>query len=235
MFETLGADLYDLFYLRRKDYEREAGYISKVIRARRPEARSMLEVACGTGAHLKFLSKDFEIQGLDLSAELLTGAKMKNPGITFHQADMADFDLGQTFDVVSCLFSSIAYLETLDKLHAAVRRMAAHLNDGGLLLVEPWLTPEEAGNGFMGMNAIDEPELKACRMINVTVSPGMTHLLFHYLICGRTGGIEHFVEKHDMGLFDRQQMKESFAQAGLEVDYLFDGPNDRGLYVGWRS
>ena len=39
---------------------------------------------------------------------------------------MIDFDLDRAFDVVTCLFSAIAYVRTAENLFRAVARLAAH-------------------------------------------------------------------------------------------------------------
>ncbi|TSA50235.1 class I SAM-dependent methyltransferase, partial [archaeon] len=64
-------------------------------------------MACGTGKHIEYLKDQFEIEGLDISREMLEIAHVRNPNVTFHQADMTDFDLGKKFDVITCLFSAI--------------------------------------------------------------------------------------------------------------------------------
>jgi len=48
---------------------------------------------------------------------------------------MVVFDLGKTYDVVMCLFSSIGYVKTLDRVTLALERFKSHTNDGGLILV----------------------------------------------------------------------------------------------------
>lgn len=64
------------------------------------------------------------------------------PNIPLHEADMRTFDLGRTFDVVTCLFSSIGYFTELDDMQAAIGNMASHLAPGGVLIVEPWIHPD---------------------------------------------------------------------------------------------
>ena len=54
MFER-SAELYDLVY-GSKDYAGEARRVDELIRERRSEARSLLDVACGTGKHLALLA-----------------------------------------------------------------------------------------------------------------------------------------------------------------------------------
>ncbi|MFC1853806.1 hypothetical protein ACFL27_26785 [candidate division CSSED10-310 bacterium] len=48
--------------------------------------------------------------------------------------------MGKTYDVITCLFSSIGYVKTLSKLNQTVACMDHHLLPGGHLIFEPWLT-----------------------------------------------------------------------------------------------
>ena len=43
-------------------------------------------------------------------------------------AALAWVDIASRFDVITCLFSAIAYVQTIDKVEAAIARMCAHLN-----------------------------------------------------------------------------------------------------------
>lgn len=62
---------------------------------------------------------------------------------------MRTFDLGRTFDAITCLFSAIGHAGSVEGLEAAVYTMARHLNPGGVLLVEPWLSPQVWQNNLM--------------------------------------------------------------------------------------
>jgi len=109
---TKSAAFYDAIYSF-KNYEREAQQLHALIQQhKRSTGMALLDVACGTGAHIPFLREHYAVEGLDLDANLLAIARQRNPDITFHQADMLDFDLGHSFDVIVCLFSSIGYVKT---------------------------------------------------------------------------------------------------------------------------
>ena len=75
-------------------------------------ARATGHVACGTGLHLEHLRKDYEVEGLDISEEMLTVARDRLPGVPLHVADMAD--LGTCFDAITCLASSISHMLSED-------------------------------------------------------------------------------------------------------------------------
>ena len=227
------AQLYDRIYAF-KDYRAEAEMLVDLIRRDlRSGGRRLLDVACGTGLHLQFLRAAFDVEGLDLDGELLEIARQRLPGVPLHQGDMIDFDLGRPFDVVTCLFSSIGYVRTLDNLHKAVGTMAAHLLPGGLLLVEPWFTPAAWQPNTVHALLIDDPELKIAR-INTSFDDGrLSYFDLHYLV-GTPAGTEHLIERHELGLFEQEEMVGAFEAAGLAVTYDPQGPMGRGLYTGRR-
>lgn len=137
MFSNTGR-FYDAIYSF-KDYATETERVRDMVEmyAQR-SATSLLDVACGTGAHLSYLRNYYShVEGLDLDPELLHVAGERLPEVTLTQGDMCSFDLGRQFDVVTCLFSSIGYARTQSKLNEAVACMARHLEPGGVLIAEP--------------------------------------------------------------------------------------------------
>jgi SAM-dependent methyltransferase len=223
------ARIYDAIYASIRDYPREAAELDRLIQERRPGARTLLDVACGTGAHLEHLT-GYEVEGLDLDPEMLAVARERLPDVPFHQGDMADFDLGKRFDAVVCMFSSIGYVRTEEGLRSAIAAMARHLEPGAVLVVEPWLSPEVWRDRHVGAVFVDEPELKIARM-NVAEREGnVSMVVFEYLV-GTPDGIERFSEPHELGLFTVGQYLAAFRAAGLEVDHDPEGPMGRGLYI----
>lgn len=227
------AQYYDKIYAF-KDYRGEAERLAALIQDRlRSGGNRLLDVACGTGRHIEHLRADWAVEGLDLDSQLLDIARQRNPGVPLYQANMTDFHLDHAFDVVTCLFSSIGYVTTLDNLGRAVTCMANHLLPGGLLLVEPWFTPEDWQPNTVHGLYIDEPELKIAR-INTSFAEGRLSCFdFHYLI-GTPLGTHHAVERHELGLFTTAEMCAAFVDAGLQVTYNVEGLMGRGLYVGTR-
>lgn len=121
MFDR-SAHLYDAIYSW-KDYADEVRRITELIEERHPEAKTLLDVACGTGKHLELLREHYEVEGFDLDPNLLRIAAERNPGIELHAGDMLSFDLGKAFDVVTCLFSSMATWRRLPTCGARPARL----------------------------------------------------------------------------------------------------------------
>jgi SAM-dependent methyltransferase len=228
---TKSARFYDNLYAFKPDYVGIARQITDLIRSRQPGARTLLDVACGTGRQIECLGDDFQAEGLDLSSELLDIAQGRLPDVPLHQADMVDFDLGRTFDVVTCLFSSVAYVRTLENMQRAVARMAAHVAPGGLLLVEPWFSPDTYWTNKITANFVDEPDLKIAWMYVSELRDRLSILDIHYLV-GQPNGVESFTERHELGLFTKEEHLAAFEAAGLSHSYDDRGQFGRGLHIG---
>ena len=226
-------ELYDRIYGSFKDYSAEAADIAGLLGRVAPEARRVLDVACGTGTHVLHLRREhgFEVDGLDIEAGFLELARGKVPEARFWQCDMADFELDTTFDAILCLFSSVGYVREVGRLHDAALRFRQHLDPGGVLILEPWFTPDNWHPGRIYLHTSDEEGLTVVRMSHSTVRGNVSELAFHYLI-GTSSGIEHRLEHHALGLFTQEQMVRALEDGGFQdVDYDPEGLTGRGLYV----
>jgi hypothetical protein len=132
---------------------------------------------------------------------------------------------------LTCLFSAIGYVKTIDNLSRAIQCMAQHLTSGGVLLIEPWFTPETWRPGTVHARFIDEPDLKIARINTSGVEGRLSIMDLHYLI-GIPEGIKHSVERHELGLFANDEMPNALTTWGLKVIYEETGVTGRGLYIG---
>jgi len=229
------AKLYDTIYLNMgKDYSAEAGKIRALIQQHKQTSGNLLlDVACGTGLHIGPLCEHYQVEGLDLDQNMLEMARQKHPDIPLHHANMMNFDLGHQFDAITCLFSSIGYVKSISGLFQTIGNMARHLKPGGILLVEPWFTPENWNTGTVHASFVDKPDLKIARMNISKRKDRLSSFTFHYLIA-TPEGIEHFTETHELGLFTEVEYLEAFRSAGLEVLHDPTGLDGRGLFIGLK-
>jgi SAM-dependent methyltransferase len=227
---ALTAQYYDLIYSF-KNYGVEATKIRAAILKEHPNARSILDVACGTAEHAKLLSTEFAVDGIDLEPRFVEIARHKVPTGTFSVADMRSFEMTKKYDVVLCLFSSIGYLTQGDDVVRALECFAHHLAKDGIIVVESWLTPEDWRVGVLHTPPpVDLPDIKICRM-NVSEQDGnVSRFRFHYLIATHTG-VEYIQEDHQLALYTVYEMLQFFLRAGLTVSHDPEGISGRGLYV----
>lgn len=231
MFDR-SIDFYDKIY-GFKNYAAESERLRALIQSHSPHARTLLDVACGTGLHLSHLAGTYEASGLDVSEEFLAKARERNPGLSLHRGDMVDFDLGRQFDVITCLFSSIGYLSGVPALDATLANFVRHLAPGGLVVIEPWFTPETWKVGMPWQTHVDESDFKVTRM-NVSARNGRVAILdFHFLV-GTPDGVTHFTEHHEAYLFTDDEYESAITRAGLQVEKDDEGLVGRGLYLGTK-
>jgi ubiquinone/menaquinone biosynthesis C-methylase UbiE len=229
------AQVYDAIY-GFKDYAREVALIRDLVAAhsRRP-CRTLLDVAAGTGVHLAFLQEHFTVEGLDLEPAMLARARERLPDAPLHEANMTDFDLGKQFDVITCLFSSIGYLLTVDALNRAAATFARHLQPGGVLLLEPWFSPEAYRPGTLHATFVDQPDLKISRMVQSERDGDFAVMHMHHLVATPEEGVRHFVETHTMRLFTGDDYLSALEHAHLNPVHVEGGLTGRGLYIGVKG
>ncbi|XZF15558.1 class I SAM-dependent DNA methyltransferase [Chitinophagaceae bacterium MMS25-I14] len=231
---TKSAHIYDLVYSF-KDYRAEADKIGGEIHRLKPEARTLLDIACGTGEHHRYLKENFSVDGTDINEHFLEIARQKNPEGTYSNADMRSFELGRKYDVVTCLFSSVGYLKNLDEITSALRSFYNHLSPGGLLIVEPWFTEDNWKDGNTNMQTHNTDEVKVCRMHRSYKEGNISVLDFHYLIGTKDKDIQYFEERHELRLTSVAEMMEALVQAGFKSTYDPAGFTGRGVYYAIRN
>ena len=226
------AGYYDLVY-DAKDYRKDTAQLVRVARKYgRSRGNRWLDVACGTGRHLELLRPRYRVVGVDLSDEMLRLARRRLPGVRLVRGDMRSFDLGERFDVVSCLFSAIGYLRTEADLRRAMGVFARHLRPGGVLLVQPWIDPKYLKRGHVTLTLHDGGSVKVARASSVTVRGARTSVHFHYLIAEEGRGVRHLRETEVLRMTPPRRLVEIARAAGLTARMLRTGPTDeRGLLV----
>jgi len=110
--------------------------VDAAIERYRPDATSVLELGCGTGAILARLTTSAALVGLDRSPKMLAIAAAKVPGARFVECDMRSFDLGKRFDVVVCVFDTINHLLDVGSWASLIESAHRHLATDGLFVLD---------------------------------------------------------------------------------------------------
>ena len=140
---------YDLLY-RDKDYAGEAQYIADLVRRHSPDAKSVMEIGCGTGAHASEMARlGFELEGVDMSEGMLEAAEARlsslDPALasklSFSRGDARTVRLGRKFDAVISLFHVMSYQTSNDDLAAAFTTAREHLEPNGVFVFDCWYGP----------------------------------------------------------------------------------------------
>lgn len=222
---------YDLTY-EWKDYAHDSQILQSLItQYQQSKGNNILEVACGTGNYMPHFLPQYQVTGVDLSEDMLAVARQKLPNVKFHQGDMRYFSLPQEFDVVMCLFSSIAYLGETDLL-PTITNFAKHTRQGGLVIVEPFVDPDKVSPKRLHFLKVDKPDILISRHSVAQKKDNKLILNFHFLVTTEES-TSYFQEKHITTLFEPQVIQQTFEQCGLQT-YRFENGlmPDRSLFVG---
>jgi len=231
------ARIYDLLYVGTgiKDYHAETAELDRLIKESCPHARTLLDVACGTGAHLAELRQWYEVEGADLSPAMLSVARERLPGVPLHQADMRTLDLGRSFDAVICLFSSIGYVSDPAEMRSAVGHLAAHVAPGGVLILDGWVRPDEWHDRFRPEPDIaQDDETLVVRLAFTRREGNVTNLDMHHLV-QTAEGIDYFVENHRLALTPTEDYVSAVEGAGLGARVIPNYMPARDRIVGLRK
>lgn len=95
---------------------------------------SLLDVGCGDGGFLFFISRFHqfrELVGVDISRVAINLARKRFPSFTFSTIDIEKETLQRKFDIIS----SMATLETIADDQTVIGNMAKMLSDGGYVII----------------------------------------------------------------------------------------------------
>jgi hypothetical protein len=118
-------------------------------------------------------------------------------------------------------------------LAAATRSLAAHVAEGGVLLVEPWITPDAWMPGRPHVLAANAEGIALARVTVAGQHGRISTTEMHYLV-GTADGVEQFEEHHELRLFTLDEMRSALEATELAVEHDPDGLMGRGLWIGTR-
>lgn len=95
------------------------------------EARSVLDLGCGTGALAARLARGTAVTGVDPAAAMLEIARARTPGAEWIEADARAVRLGRRFKLVVMLGHAFQTMLSDDDQQALLATVAAHLAPAG--------------------------------------------------------------------------------------------------------
>jgi SAM-dependent methyltransferase len=198
--------------------------------------RSALELAAGPGDHaLELAGRGTRVATVDLSAAMCgrVAQRAVEAGLTLShivQADMIDFSVEATFDLVFCLIDSLAHVLTLDDLIAHLQAVRRHLAPGGAYVAET-LHPAD---GFRPGSRTDTEWTAERDGVRVRIRWGngeeptdpitqVTHVLVSMEI-SRPDGEERVAELLAQRFWTRDELAGAARIAGLAVTVFRERP-----------
>ena len=144
-FDQNYASIYDLIY-QTKDYEGECDFLEAIFHKYNKDVKTILDLGCGTGGHMRILSKrGYQVVGIERSEYMLTlgKEKMKNENIAGEmiQDNICSFNIGRQFDAVVAMFAVMGYQQTNQQLASAFKTAFNHMKHSGIFIFDGWYGP----------------------------------------------------------------------------------------------
>jgi SAM-dependent methyltransferase len=204
-----------------EDYAQEAVNWRNIVSKRLGAGRhKILELGVGGGSNMSHLTNDFEFTAVDIAPAMIEQARALNPLVELHIGDMRTVRLGRRFDAVF-IHDAISYMLTEDDLRATFGTAAAHLEDGGILVVAPDWLRETFRDPFVNTwtNTGGEIELTGIEYTyDADPSDAMYETLMWYLIRRRGGAPQVEQDRHTFGLFSLATWERLIIEAGFRLE-----------------
>ena len=119
------------------DYELWFEFITPYLK----KETKLLDLACGTGSFLMLAyNNGISCYGLDLSETAIEIAKEKAKinhfNINYKVSDMTNFSYDTKFDIITCFFDSINFLDSKGKINKLLNNVYKYLKDDGYFIFD---------------------------------------------------------------------------------------------------
>ncbi|OGT06722.1 MAG: hypothetical protein A2103_01145 [Gammaproteobacteria bacterium GWF2_41_13] len=233
------ARYYDLLY-QDKDYLAEATYVDGLIKKFHPQAKSILNLGCGTGRHDSyFQGMGYLVCGVDLSDEMLVEARKRAipEKLEFFTGDARNVDLHRKFDVVVALFHVMSYQTTDDDVLAVFETVKRHLAPGGIFLFDFW-----HGQGVLNdppivrVKRLEDETIKVIRIAEPVHKENQNVVEVNYQILTLDKKTDQWCETcetHSMQYFFLEELERYLLNSGFSLKGAYEWMSDKPLFFGW--
>lgn len=213
---TALASVYDLV-MEHVDYERWASYIGDIIERHHPEARDVLELACGT-ASLAIALQDgrYKYLATDASPDMIRVAREKatlfGVHLSFGVLDFRSFSVDRPADVVLLLYDSINYVLELEEVSDVLRSIRRAVQPRGLLVFDQSTSANSLNNASFFEDHGGDDVATYVRRSQYDEENGLHHTTFDITIDG-----ELYHEHHMQRSFEMAEIADCIANSGFSV------------------
>lgn len=214
---NLYGKYYDLLY-RDKDYLGESEYISNLIEKFRPDAKSILDLGCGTGRHdIIFADKGYDVTGVEISGSMYEEAEYNKKNVRsdrklkFLQNDFRELQINEKFDIIVSLFHVMSYQTSNKDLLKTFTAVDKHLKEDGIFMFDFWYGPGVLNDRpETRTKHLEDDEIKVKRFAEPFLKINENIVDVRYTVSVEdklTGNKDEFSETHSMRYFFIPELK----------------------------
>lgn len=222
------ARLYDVMYTPATGHDRpaQAAWVDSRRKARGLPA-AILDLACGTGAHLAaFAALGYSLRGADASEGMLAVARARVPEAELWRDTFEGFEATPPSPLITCFFNSLAYQVGPAALGRALANIRRQMTPGGLLAFD--LLCVDAPRPVRQVKTYEDDDLWFSRSF-VGRPEGEAFLSEMVYVIAEGDQVEVLRESSRRGWFSVEAVARALEEAGLEL--LESGPG----YLGQES
>ena len=200
------AKYYDRFY-QNKDYQKEVEFLLNFINKK----DQIIDIGCGTGIHASLLSnKGYDINGLDLSKEMLEMARTRLNSDLYLQ-NILDININKKYDVIISMFAVINHLKNTDELEKCLLNLKNILNKEGKIIIDLH-NPQSSGNktdSYDNMTRTMKWNYDKDKKIEES------EIIFNI-------DNKQYIDSHTFRIFTIDEVKECCEKVGLKVISIYE-------------
>lgn len=202
------------------DYELWVELIEKYIP--KEKYSNILELGCGTGEVTLRLYRDgYNVEGIDLSEEMLTLAKNKTDmfgyPIEFYHMNMLDIEYQDEFDGIISIFDTVNHLKSLEELDRLFEAVSKSLKRKGIFFFDV-VSREMLNEMFVdGIFADDREDLTILWEHYYEEETRLDHITTSFFIRKEGNIYERIDEHHEKMIFTHDGILESASKYGMKV------------------
>lgn len=119
-----------------------------------PKTGAALDIGCGSEGRMieLLLQRGFEVEGLDVSAEMVALARERHPTVIFHHAEISAWDFPRAYEFI-CAWDSVWHLP-LVRQEPVLKKICAGLAPGGVCLFTTVGFDEPGDHGDSGQMGV---------------------------------------------------------------------------------
>lgn len=240
------ASVYDLF-MDEINYDEWVSYVEKLWNRFDLKPDIVCELGCGTGnISLRLAEKGYETIGIDISADMLSEAKMKaeqnGTDVLFLLQDMREFELYGTVNSIVCLCDSLNYITDDEDMQQVFNLVNNYLHPGGLFVFD--LNTEYKFKEIYGENTFSETDEDAVYIWEnyYDEEERINEYYLNFFMKNETGTYDRTQEEHFERAYSLDEIKRFIEKSGMKFEAAYDAftfepvkENSERIYVVARE
>ena len=246
---------YDLEY--QEQSEQDIPFWRELVTRYTPQR--VLELASGSGRigiELLHMSGNFQLEGLDISPEMLNAYQRKlarepeavQQRVTLHEGDMSSYELINkgTFDLIFLPFNSIAHLYELEQQLDAFRNTHEHLASNGRFVVDTFLPDIDYLSNALNRpsnvyleDELESPEDDFTMLLYTSRTYDQIeqtqHITWIHEKFFETGEHERYRTALDMHIFFPRELQLLFLATGFSIEAIYGSYDWKPFGKGTRQ